>query len=123
MTNDTFNKLQLAIMCVLAVLTTSAIIVYANTELDGRKSIMTTFDNAEKAHQYAKEVKQKALLALESATQNEANAYDVYKSARCSYAFDKLAHNEPVSDDTKDLCGIIKNDVDTKSEDNLSTVK
>ena len=123
MTNDTFNKIQLAILCTLVILTSSAIIVYANNELDGRKSIMTTFDNAEKAHQYAKEVKQKALLALESATQNEANAYNTYKSARCSYAFDKLAHNEPVSDETKDLCGIIKKDADTKSEDNLSTVK
>lgn len=123
MTNDTFNKLQLAVLCILAVLTTSAIIVYANNELDGRKSIMTTFDNAEKAHQYAKEVKQKALLALESATQNEANAYDVYKSARCSYAFDKLAHNEPVSDETKDLCGIIKKDVEAKSTADLSLAK
>jgi len=123
MTNDTYNKIQLSIMCVLAVLTTSAIIVYANTELDGRKSIMVTFDNAEKSHQYAKEAKQKALLALESATQNEANAYDVYKSARCSFAFDKLAHNEPISDETKDLCGIIKKDASTKSTDDLSLVK
>ena len=120
---DTYNKILIVILCILVLLTISTIVVYASTEFDGRKSIMTTFDEAEKAHKYAKEVKQKALLTLESATQNEANAYDVYKSARCSLAFDKMAHNEPVSDESKDLCGIIKKDLDNKNTEDLSLAK
>ena len=116
------TTISLASVSILAIGFATAYAVYDYTT-DSRRLIMETFDNAEKAYKYANTSKQKALLALESATQNEANAYDVYKSARCSFAFDKLAHNEPVSDESKDLCGIIKKDVNTKSTENLSLAK
>ena len=73
---------------------------------DARRSVEITFDEAEKTHLYAKEAKRKAQIALESATQNEANTYEAYKSARCSLAFMKLSNKEVVTDETKSLCGI-----------------
>lgn len=116
------TTISLAGVSILAIGFATAYAVY-DYKTDARRLIMEAFDNAEATYKYAQSSKQKALLALESATQNEANAYNTYKSSRCALAFDKLAHNEPVSDESKDLCGIIKKDVNTKSTEDLSLAK
>ena len=94
------------ITAVTAVISTAGVAFAYDYLTDVRRTSENAFDNAEKTYMQAIASKKQYQLALEKAVQTEANAYDTYKSTRCTLAFVKLANKEVITDETKSLCGI-----------------